>query len=125
MRGTGKHKPPQWMQPCPQDNTSDFIVKQVEHWVDRPYFTEIIHTEVAREIASWWASSSPRGMNFTAFATAGNILDEDNFLAAIRLEVISQLELTHHATLDTENLIEILSSIKALMALDHYVRCVS
>lgn len=116
MRETSKHKPPQWMQPCPQDNTSEYVAAQVEHWVRRPYFTEIIHTEVAREIASWFASSSTRGMIFATFATTGGIPIEDDFLAAIRFEVISELGSSSCLAID---------NIRALMALDHYVRCVS
>jgi hypothetical protein len=115
MRGTGNHKPPEYMQPCPMDNTSEFIVRQVDHWIKRPYFTEIIHTEVAREIASWWADGGVRGIQFAAFASTGTILDKDDFLAAIRFEIIDQLG--HSSCLVFDN-------IKALMALDHYVRCI-
>lgn len=69
MRGTGKHTAPvgHVLQDAPVDNTSRYVNRQVNRWVDGG---KVIHTESAREIASWYAAGSN---GFAVFATTGEI----------------------------------------------------
>lgn len=91
MRGIGRHIPPAQMQPEPSDNTSDAVMVQVRTWANahpmacctsaigpecghvRGTGVTLIHTESAREIASWWQTSR-KGDGFQAFAGSGEIL---------------------------------------------------
>lgn len=94
MRGIGNHTPPARMQPEMPDNTSRYVDAQVKayHWLLHsngfnaayaPYVLsgQPVHTEAAREIASWWQTSTGRGLEFLAFAGRGEITAD--LLAAI------------------------------------------
>lgn len=98
MRGIGAHVPPARMQPEPPDNTSRYVNEQVkafywrraeapENWDLSPHVKcgELIHTESAREIASWFASAGKVDMPFTTFASTGAI--GPDLLAAIAREI--------------------------------------
>jgi hypothetical protein len=86
MRGTGNHTPPTEMRFPPPDDTSDHIMQEVKDWAwgDRVQWWHVppVHTEVAREIAAWWAAG---GNGFTQFATSGTITPQ--FAAEIEREL--------------------------------------
>ena len=75
MRGTGRHIAPSNMQPIPADNTESYVRAQVTEWKR----TGVpIHTDSAREIASWYHSPSPRDYGFAAFASTGTLVTDDD-----------------------------------------------
>jgi hypothetical protein len=79
MRGKPVHAPSVETQPCPPDNTTEHVMRQVRTWagwqntpvpVVPPF---IIHPESAMEIAAWYAM--PRNA-FAVFASTGTITDD-------------------------------------------------
>jgi hypothetical protein len=73
MRGIGNHNPPpEDTQPRPEDNTSEYVMRQVARSTDKT-IGKLIHTESAREIAAWYQSPRGYGADFERFAGAGEI----------------------------------------------------
>jgi len=72
MRGIGDHIPPPDTQPCPDDNTPEYVERQVHIW---RYSNQVPHYEVAREIAAWWQAPRGYGSDFERFAGAGLIVE--------------------------------------------------
>lgn len=98
MRGNAKHIPSVPTQPCPPDNTSEHVMRQVARWTKSTAINDpelaccgrdaadcdcetpveyglLIHPESAMEIASWWQSPGRDRMPFTTFASHGEITD--------------------------------------------------
>lgn len=70
MYDIGNHVPPATRQPVPTDNTSRFVIGQVDTWRDTG---TLISHDSAREIAAWWQASDADGLPFAAFASTGTI----------------------------------------------------
>lgn len=100
MRGIGKHVAPWVMLPTPADITSAHVMAQVQRWATVGAVP--VHTEIAREIAAWWAQGDNA---FAVFSSAGLITDDLG-------EMIAEC-------LDNEPTDD---SALALEALQHYVR---
>jgi phospholipase/lecithinase/hemolysin len=113
MRGIGNHTPPIDMRFPPPDNTSDHIMQEVQgwsYWDDRStsrWRAPVVHTEVAREIAAWWAEGDN---GFTQFATSGTITPQ--FTAEIEHEIEEALGFQPG---DTESR-DAYSALRALLA---------
>jgi hypothetical protein len=73
MRNHLDHTMPADTQDVPADNTSAYVMAQAAQWQRTG---QLVHSEVALEIASWFASSGAWGASFAAFATSGTITDE-------------------------------------------------
>jgi hypothetical protein len=108
MRGIGNHTPPAQYQPVPLDNTSDYVRAQVLMWARGSDTDMLIHPEIAREIAAWWAMPNNA---LATFATTGRITDQ---LAEDIAEELQELLASREET--------DLRDHDALMALLAYVR---
>ncbi len=106
MRGIGKHVPPWDTQNAPADNTTEHIEVQVTVWRETG---QVIHVETAREIAAWYAS--PRDHGFTAFATSGTLLADDDGETLIGRELAADL-----ATADPGDDADALRALAAYLA---------
>lgn len=127
MRGIGNHTPPELMQPKPADNTSEHVMHQVRKWerslihgsqrfIPGGY---LIHTESAREIAAWWQSVGPSGINLTEFASTGTISDDlAKSIERITHDLARMVETCTQCEADQE----LIENVKALRALLAYVR---
>jgi hypothetical protein len=100
------------MQPCPQDNTSDYVKAQVESWIRYPSI--VIHAEMAREIAAWWAQPEN---DFALFACAGIV--NHSFLVSIQHEILNTLKASVIANMTP---LRIIDDVKVLLALETYIR---
>lgn len=74
MRNRWDHVSPDEHQPRPVDNTSRYVMAQVSRW-DRTY--ELVHPEIAMEIAAWYHSPAARWQAITAFASHGEVMLDD------------------------------------------------
>ena len=68
MRNKWAHVKPEVTQPCPDDNTTPFVVRQCAVWADNGV---LVHPETAMEIAAWWQGYDDPAI--TAFASTGTI----------------------------------------------------
>lgn len=70
MRPTVNHRPPAITQPEPADNTSEFVAAQLTEFRRNG---KLVHTQIAMEIASWYAT----GDNAIAqFASTGTLAED-------------------------------------------------
>lgn len=74
MRNRWDHVSPEDHQQRPIDNTSRYVLAQVSRW-DRTY--ELVHPEIAMEIAAWHHSPAYRDRAITAFASHGEVMLDD------------------------------------------------
>lgn len=122
MRGVGNHTPPQQMQHAPREfgnsseehfyNASEKVKSQVAYFF---IWGVPVHTEIAREIASWHeAPTINHGIVFGKFANDGTI--DGNFLSAIRRELRYWLYSS-----DGDEVNEMIDAVRALTALQGYV----
>lgn len=70
MRGRWDHVSPEGHQDRPRDNTSRYAYAQASRWLRTD---ELIHPEIAMEIASWWTSPGRLDTAITAFASHGDV----------------------------------------------------
>lgn len=70
MRRRWDHETPEETQPCPRDNTTRYVYAQVSRWLRTD---ELIHPEVAMEIAAWWHGPARPDTAVTAFASHGDV----------------------------------------------------
>lgn len=70
MRGRWDHVSPEGHQDTPRDNTSRYVYAQVSRWLRTD---ELIHPEIAMEIAAWWHSPAQRDTAITMFAGRGYV----------------------------------------------------
>jgi hypothetical protein len=118
MRGNAKHIPTTATQPCPPDNTSDYVMRQVNIWSTFRALdlgVKIIHPESAQEIASWW--QTPRSA-FAVFASTGRIVEgfAEEINAEIRAYVSSADERAGMGAAERDNtvvLFALLAYVKA------------
>lgn len=68
MRRRWDHEAPEDHQPCPLDNTERYVYAQVSRWLRAG---ELVHPEVAMEIAAWWHGPGRLDTAITAFSHTG------------------------------------------------------
>lgn len=90
MRTTVNHVPPPGMQAMPTDITSKYVMRQV---LESNRGQQLIHTQSAMEIASWWQSPGPHGIDMAQFASTGTVTDA--LLNAIDREIHATEETTY------------------------------
>ncbi len=101
MRTTVRHTPPAKMQPCPPDNRSQDVRRQIADWRATGV---TVHTQAAMEIAAWYHAP---GNGYAPFASTGTITH--GFTMEIRRDM-------EHGNLD------VLADLPALLAYVSAVR---
>lgn len=119
MRGIGQHVPPINMQSRPEDNTSKYCIDQINAWSNEDP-TVLIHTEIAREIASWYQSSGIQGHNFSAFASSGKIFNPGLQFSILR-EIDNHMDGIESDLHNHDSIVQHNAGVRALLALMAYV----
>jgi hypothetical protein len=117
------------MQPCPDDNTTEYVERQIKEWRTSG---QLIHTEVAREIAAWWQAPTGYGVDFAAFQSTGTITDDLNdgiyaetltYVGLLQLQSDPDYRLAREVTV--AEYLDNADALNALHALDAYVMATS